>query len=191
MNSNTNNTKVIFLLLKRINLYIQDGNNSRYKTILCKHFNTPQGCSYGDKCQFAHGQNELRQIDNKMIQNPMNRINNNQKNALNYKIVKCKNWEKDRTCKYGVHCTFAHGDEEVRSKSDNLYQMQPGMGVMVQPFMFDMNAMIQMGQMNQLQGMDMTQMGITPLMMGMGIPMNNNGQQPTNTNGTLNQPKNE
>ena len=191
MNSNTNNTKVIFLLLKRINLYIQDGNNSRYKTILCKHFNTPQGCSYGDKCQFAHGQNELRQIDNKMIQNPMNRINNNQKNALNYKIVKCKNWEKDRTCKYGVHCTFAHGDEEVRSKSDNLYQMQPGMGIMVQPFMFDMNAMMQMGQMNQLQGMDMTQMGINPLMMGMGIPMNNNGQQQASINRTLNQQKNE
>jgi len=126
-----------------------------------------------------------------MIQNPMNRINNNQKNALNYKIVKCKNWEKDRTCKYGVHCTFAHGDEEVRSKSDNLYQMQPGMGIMVQPFMFDMNAMMQMGQMNQLQGMDMTQMGINPLMMGMGIPMNNNGQQQTNINSTLNQQKNE
>ena len=49
----------------------------------------------------------------------MNRINNSQKNALNYKIVKCKNWEKDRTCKYGAHCTFAHGDEEIRNKNDN------------------------------------------------------------------------
>ena len=140
---------------------------------MCKHFNTQQGCSYGDKCQFAHGQNELRPMDNKMLQNPMNKITNTQKNALNYKIVKCKNWEKDGTCKYGVHCTFAHGDTEIRNKTDNLYQMQPQMGMMLQPFMFDMNAMMQMGQMNQLQGLDVSQMGINPMMMGMGFPVNN------------------
>ena len=124
-----------------------------------------------------------------MLQNPMNFINNNQKNALNYKIVKCKNWEKDGTCKYGVHCTFAHGDSEIRNKSDNLYQMQPGMGVMMQPFMFDMNAMMQMGQMNQLQGMDMNQMGMNPMVMG--IPMNNIGQQQSNSNNNLNEEKKE
>ena len=116
-------------------------------------------------------------------------MNNNQKNALNYKIVKCKNWEKDGTCKYGVHCTFAHGDREIRNKSDNLYQMQPGMGVMVQPFMFDMNAMMQMGQMNQLQGIDMKQMGINPMIMG--IPMSNAGQQQINSNNNLNGEKNQ
>ena len=109
----------------------------------------------------------------------MNRINNSQKNALNYKIVKCKNWEKDGTCKYGAHCTFAHGDAEIRNKNDNLYQMQPGMGLMMQPFMFDMNAMMQMGQMNQLQGMDMGQLGINPMMMGIPI---NNIEQPINEN---------
>ena len=119
-----------------------------------------------------------------MLQNPMNRINNSQKNALNYKIVKCKNWEKDGTCKYGVHCTFAHGDAEIRNKNDNLYQMQPGMGLMMQPFMFDMNALMQMGQMNQLNGMDMGQMGINPMMMG--IPMNN-VEQPTNESNNNNQ----
>ena len=90
----------------------------------------------------------MRQIDNKFLQNSMNKINNSQKNALNYKIVRCKNWEKDGNCKYGVQCTFAHGDTELRNKNDNLYQMQPGMGVMMQPFMFDMNIMMQMGQMN-------------------------------------------
>ena len=79
----------------------------------------------------------MRQIDNKFLQNSVNKINNSQKNALNYKIVRCKNWEKDGNCKYGVQCTFAHGDTELRNKNDNLYQMQPGMGVMMQ-----------MGQMN-------------------------------------------
>ena len=99
----------------------------------------------------------------------MYKINNNQKNALNYKIVKCKNWEKDGTCKYGIHCTYAHGDCEIRNKTDNLYQMQPGMGVMIQPFMLDMNAMMQMGQINHLQGLDFGQIGINPIMMGISL----------------------
>ena len=102
----------------------------------------------------------------------MNRINNSQKNALNYKIVKCKNYEKDGTCKYGMHCTFAHGDSEMRNKNDNLYQMQPGMGLMMQPFMVDMNAMLRM---NQLQDMDIAQIQLL-----MGIQMSNNLQQQTN-----------
>ena len=42
--------------------------------------------------------------------------NKNQNNILNYKIVKCRNFEKDGTCKYGNHCTFAHGDKELRNK---------------------------------------------------------------------------
>ena len=102
----------------------------------------------------------------------MNKINNSQKNALNYKIVKCKNYEKDGTCKYGAHCTFAHGDSEVRNKNDNLYQMQPGMGLTVQPFMVDMHAMLQF---NQLQGLDNSRMQFNPLWMG--FPTNNTQQQ--------------
>jgi hypothetical protein len=79
-----------------------------------------------------------------MPQNPLG-LNKTQNNALNYKIVKCKNYEKDGTCKYGVHCTFAHGDEELRNKADNLYQINPGM-----QFMFPM--MVPTGMdMNQMQ----------------------------------------
>ena len=104
----------------------------------------------------------------------MKTTNNSQKNALNYKIAKCKNWEKDGNCKYGIHCTFAHGDAELRNKNDNLNQMQQSMGVMMQPLMLDMNAMMQMGQMNQFQGIDMNQMGLNPMIMG--IPINSNQQ---------------
>lgn len=35
-------------------------NPNKYKTMLCKHFETNKGCSFGDKCQFAHGAAELR-----------------------------------------------------------------------------------------------------------------------------------
>ena len=61
---------------------------------------------------------------------------------------------------------------EMRNKNDNLYQMQPGMGLMMQPFMVDMNAMLRM---NQLQDMDIAQIQLL-----MGIQMSNNLQQQTN-----------
>ena len=52
----------------------------------------------------------------------MNSLDGKKKGPIleNYKIVKCKFWEKDHTCKYGSLCTFAHGDEELRTKSDNI-----------------------------------------------------------------------
>ena len=146
---------------------------------MCKHFDSPQGCSYGDKCQFAHGRNELRFPNDNNMPSFSNKINNNQKNSLNYKIAKCKNWEQDGTCKYGIHCTFAHGNNELRNKSDNMIQMQPGMGMMIQPFMMNMQPVMQMGQMNQLQGIDL---GFNPLMMGMNMQANNELQKQINEN---------
>ena len=79
-----------------------------------------------------------------MAQNALN-LNKAQNNTLNYKIIKCKNYEKDGTCKYGIHCTFAHGDEELRSKADNLYQFNSGM-----PFMLPMMVPANM-DINQMQ----------------------------------------
>ena len=95
------------------------------------------------------------------INNP--NINNKSQNSLlNYKIVKCKNWEKDRTCKYGAHCTFAHGDSELRNKADNLYQMNSSfpvmMPMMIPPQGMDYNHMQQLMMSNQL----MMGMGINP-----------------------------
>ena len=80
----------------------------------------------------------------------MMQMNNKQKDAINYKIVKCKNSEKYKTCKNGAYYTFSHGDTELRNKSDNLIQMQSnmGMGIMLNPVMMDMNAMNTMMQRN-------------------------------------------
>ncbi|XP_042483074.1 zinc finger CCCH domain-containing protein 56-like [Macadamia integrifolia] len=33
---------------------------SGYKTKLCNRYNTPEGCRFGDKCHFAHGEKDLR-----------------------------------------------------------------------------------------------------------------------------------
>ena len=113
-------------------------------------------------------------------------MNNKQKDAMNYKIVKCKNWEKDKTCKYGAHCTFAHGDAELRNKSDNLMQMQQnmGMGIMFPPVMMDMNAMNTMMQMNpQMQEMQMIPIDPTQMMnMGMAPMPGNMMNNPTDEN---------
>ena len=79
--------------------------------------------------------------------------NKMQNSMLNYKIVKCKNWEKDGTCKYGVHCTFAHGDKDLRNKTQNLYQMNNPM--MMMPMI---NEMYPIPMMMPAAGMDMNQM---------------------------------
>jgi hypothetical protein len=96
-------------------------------------------------------------------QNMLN-LNKSQNSLLNYKIVKCKNWDKDGTCKYGAHCTFAHGDEELRNKADNLYQFNPSLQFMM-PMMIPSSGM----DINQMQQL----MANGQLMMGMGMNMNN------------------
>ncbi|XP_077226501.1 zinc finger CCCH domain-containing protein 31-like isoform X1 [Tasmannia lanceolata] len=35
-----------------------------YKTKLCNRFNTAEGCRFGDKCHFAHGESDLRAPNN-------------------------------------------------------------------------------------------------------------------------------
>ena len=129
--------------------------NSRYKTVLCKNFKANGSCPYGDKCQYAHGEQDLRPI-NSQAQNMMYAMgmnSKNQNNMINYKIIKCKNYEKDKTCKYGIHCTYAHGDEELRNKADNLYQMNPTfplmMPIIANPQNIDMSQMQQFMPNNQ------------------------------------------
>ncbi|XP_042514828.1 zinc finger CCCH domain-containing protein 14-like [Macadamia integrifolia] len=38
---------------------ISDGNSPVVKTRMCNKFNTAEGCRFGDKCHFAHGEREL------------------------------------------------------------------------------------------------------------------------------------
>ena len=136
-------------------------NPQKYKTMLCKHFSSPKGCSFGDKCQFAHGVNDLRTSNGLPISNPQIPNNTPQDkkslNLQNYKIVKCKYWEKDHNCRYGSLCTFAHGDEELRTKSDNMLSNQPQLGLGFMPMAMDN---FQMNPYIMLPGMD-------PVMMAM------------------------
>nr|ABR17238.1 unknown [Picea sitchensis] len=38
-------------------------NASNYKTRLCSNYNTGEGCRFGDKCHFAHGEKELAKVN--------------------------------------------------------------------------------------------------------------------------------
>ena len=117
---------------------------------------------------------------------PMGNPGKNQNNILNYKIVKCKNFEKDGTCKYGQHCTFAHGDKDLRHKSENMYQMNNPMMIMpFYPMEGGFQVMMPQGvDMSQMQPMAM--MGQNPQFMPMNMmgnpDMNNNQEQKAENN---------
>jgi hypothetical protein len=36
------------------------GGSNKFKTMLCRHFETQKGCMHKDKCQFAHGIEDLK-----------------------------------------------------------------------------------------------------------------------------------
>uniref|UniRef100_A0A2P2HYW0 Zinc finger protein 36, C3H1 type-like 1 n=1 Tax=Hirondellea gigas TaxID=1518452 RepID=A0A2P2HYW0_9CRUS len=83
-------------------MQLQDGrqgtNSSRYKTELCRPFEESGFCKYGDKCQFAHGGNELRTLN----RHPK------------YKTELCRTFHTIGICPYGPRCHFIHNAEESR-----------------------------------------------------------------------------
>lgn len=76
-------------------------NTSRYKTELCRPFEEVGICKYGDKCQFAHGMNELRSL----ARHPK------------YKTELCRTYHTVGFCPYGPRCHFVHNQDEVMQKS--------------------------------------------------------------------------
>jgi hypothetical protein len=74
---------------------------NRYKTELCRQFNENGECKYGDKCQFAHGLNELKDIN----RHPK------------YKTDFCKTFHSKGFCPYGPRCHFIH---DINEKLDNM-----------------------------------------------------------------------
>ena len=64
----------------------------RYKTELCRSYQENGTCKYGEKCQFAHGYNELRS----MMRHPK------------YKTELCRTFHAAGYCPYGPRCHFVH-----------------------------------------------------------------------------------
>ncbi|GFY74716.1 mRNA decay activator protein ZFP36L1 [Trichonephila inaurata madagascariensis] len=75
---------------------VVQSNSSRYKTELCRPFEENGSCKYGDKCQFAHGKKELRN----MVRHPK------------YKTELCRTFHTTGLCPYGPRCHFIHNSEQ-------------------------------------------------------------------------------
>lgn len=76
----------------------------RYKTELCRPYEESGECKYGDKCQFAHGGHELRNL----VRHPK------------YKTELCRTFHTVGFCPYGPRCHFIHNAEEARAMQQQL-----------------------------------------------------------------------
>lgn len=68
-------------------------NTQLYKTELCVSFMKIGVCPYGTKCQFAHGDEDLKSV----------------LRPANWRSKPCANWSKYGLCRYGKRCCFKHG----------------------------------------------------------------------------------
>eukprot|EP01108_Squamamoeba_japonica_P004294 TRINITY_DN3410_c0_g1_i4.p1 TRINITY_DN3410_c0_g1~~TRINITY_DN3410_c0_g1_i4.p1 ORF type:complete len:368 (-),score=114.14 TRINITY_DN3410_c0_g1_i4:29-1090(-) len=68
--------------------------SDRYKTELCRSWEETKSCRYGQKCQFAHGSYELRELP----RHPK------------YKTELCKNYHARGHCPYATRCRFIHDE---------------------------------------------------------------------------------
>ncbi|KAH7708970.1 hypothetical protein AAVH_23760 [Aphelenchoides avenae] len=70
-------------------------NSKMYKTQLCKTYMEKGECPFYEKCQFAHGQADLR---TPAVRNPK------------YKMVSCRNYAANRYCPYNERCEYIHDE---------------------------------------------------------------------------------
>merc|ERR1712087_42754 len=96
---------------------------SRLKTELCRNWDTAAGCKYKDKCNFAHGYEELKSApgaENNTGTFYFSAEKGGYMMNANMKTSMCKNWDSLGKCPYGEICCFAHGLEELREKPRDL-----------------------------------------------------------------------
>jgi len=74
--------------------------STRYKTELCRTFAEHGSCRYGDRCQFAHGPDDLRAV----ARHPK------------YKTDLCRTYHTTGLCPYGPRCHFIHNDDEAAAR---------------------------------------------------------------------------
>lgn len=126
----------------------QTSSTGLYKTKLCRHFQTKGHCNMGEKCNFAHGMEELRASAGGAPAMPTsaysfaytqptyqsNYTNTDHSGSKYYKTVLCRNFQETGQCQFGDNCKFAHGDAELRApaatgyKSTNYYSYGAGAG---------------------------------------------------------------
>ncbi|CAM9507399.1 unnamed protein product [Ectocarpus sp. 8 AP-2014] len=85
--------------------------NTNLKTELCR--NHSKGfCTYGDRCAFAHGREELKYRTLREMQNA-GRI----PDAVKYRCIPCMTWVATGSCPYSSRCVFIH-DPRVQGRQE-------------------------------------------------------------------------
>lgn len=106
--------------------------NIKFKTEICRYFQANGTCPLGEKCHFAHGEDDLRKISDQLPENapvlkhPKSHLYQQAMESgfnVNYKTVKCRFWDSGG-CRFGAKCNFAHGDQELRAPQQNLTSFQ-------------------------------------------------------------------
>lgn len=82
--------------------------NPRYKTEICRNFKERSRCIYGDRCQFAHGRRELRDV----VRN------------AKYKTKLCQKYWMSGYCAYGPRCNFLHEEATPEEKANLQKEME-------------------------------------------------------------------
>jgi len=101
--------KVVFSKLKRnVDIEEQLTKQNLYKTEYCQSWIKTGACRYGGKCQYAHGQDELRSV----IRHPK------------YKTEICKTFSTTGQCPYGNRCRFIHQVRELRPDESEIAHLQ-------------------------------------------------------------------
>jgi len=77
--------------------------SARYKTELCRTFEESGVCKYGAKCQFAHGEEEVRGLH----RHPK------------YKTEPCRTFHTVGFCPYGARCHFIHNADEEQDAASS------------------------------------------------------------------------
>lgn len=78
---------------------------SRFKTELCNNLIELGSCKYGDRCHYAHGAHELRQVSRRHPK---------------YRTEKCKNFELTGRCPFGPRCSYVHPKPDLDSMIEQL-----------------------------------------------------------------------
>lgn len=102
-NPSPNNTNIHHTNSNHLNKNKTD--RSLFKTELCATFQKTGFCPYNDKCQFAHGLDELKSA-------PKSR---------KWKTKMCKNWTEKGHCRYGKRCCYKHGENDDGSSVNSLF----------------------------------------------------------------------
>ena len=99
----TNMSEISLNMIKEKNIIDQ-----KYKTEICKKFQSIGNCPYGNKCRFAHGEQEL-------IMKPKGK---------NYKKIPCKSFFEKGYCPYGSRCNFRHYEKDFSEINYSYYYFQ-------------------------------------------------------------------